>query len=65
MSIDMLWALLRTYLTLTWHAARAESGPKHIYAKKHKLYCFIKPVSLVKELRLVAHSRYKYLLSSK
>ena len=60
----MFWALLRTYLTLTWNAARAESGPKHIYAKKHKLYCFIKPVSLVKELRLVAHSRYKYLLSS-
>ena len=30
----MFWALLRAQ-------NESESGPKHIYARKHKLYCYI------------------------
>ena len=30
LGINMFWALLRV-----------ESGPKHIYAREHKLYCYI------------------------
>ena len=35
LGINMFWALLRLIL------AESESGPKHIYAREHKLYCYI------------------------
>ena len=36
--INMFWALLRLILALSHES---ESGPKHIYAREHKLYCYI------------------------
>ena len=35
----MFWALLRLILALA--ANESKSGPKHIYAREHKLYCYI------------------------
>ena len=36
LGINMFWALLRLILV-----NESESGPKHIYAREHKLYCYI------------------------
>ena len=36
MGINMFWALLKLILN------ESESGPKHIYAREHKLYCYIR-----------------------
>ena len=44
LGINMFWALLRAHFNphLTAQAKNeSESGPKHIYAREHKLYCFI------------------------
>ena len=36
LGLNMFWALLRLILKND-----SESGPKHIYAREHKLYCYI------------------------
>ena len=47
----MFWALLRLIL------AESESGPKHIYAREHKLYCYIAKLN---PLRLKESDYYYY-----
>ena len=38
----MFWALLRLILALLRLILNeSKSGPKHIYAREHKLYCYI------------------------
>ena len=44
LGINIFWALLRLN--------ESESGPKHIYAQEHKLYCYIKMSVLVKGLEI-------------
>ena len=44
LGINIFWALLRAHfnprLTARAKMSECESGPKHIYAREHKLYCF-------------------------
>ena len=47
LGINIFWALLRAHfnprLTARAKMSLIESGPKHIHAREHKLYCFIIP----------------------
>ena len=49
LGINMFWALLGLILALTERIrltrVRVELGPKHIYAREHKLYCYVEQLS--------------------
>ena len=50
----MFWALLSAHfnLRLSARAKMSLSGPKPVYAREHKLYCFVVVVAVVCELRV-------------
>ena len=49
LGINMFWALLGLILALTERIRLTrvwvELGPKHIYAREHKLYCYVEQLS--------------------